>query len=131
MIKIRCSSYGDKSGVVIMLNMNRSCHNICILTDIVSAKFFSLSALLRTPPMLNNVGFSPLLVFWSNTQVLKVKTIRVNRQSFPFVQNIFGDILLLIALLRWESKFEYSSSYVLKLFTVATKQYFCLKRMFT
>lgn len=70
---------------------------MCVLTDIVSAKFFSLSALLRTPPMLNNVGFSPLLVFWSNTQLLKVKTIRVNRQSFPLVHHIVDDILLLIA----------------------------------
>lgn len=50
-----------------------------LLTAIVSEKFLSLSLLLRTPPMLKNVGFSPLLGFCSRTQLWKVNRINVHK----------------------------------------------------
>jgi hypothetical protein len=50
-----------------------------LLTAIVSEKFFSLSLLLRTPPILKNVGFSPLLGFCSSTQLIKANNINVHK----------------------------------------------------
>lgn len=62
--------------------------NPVILTAIVSEKFFSLSPLLRTPPMLKNVGFSPLLGFCSSTQLLNVNKINVHKQNSLIVCHI-------------------------------------------
>lgn len=79
----------EQANVLVMINCciiinDRSAQKLTnyvqtLLTAIVSEKFFSLSPLLRTPPMLKNVGFSPLLGFCSSTQLLNVNKINVHK----------------------------------------------------